>query len=219
MSTSTLEEPEGVPSRSTSEHLSTSERLDGVFRKMQKSLRLAGLQIPLGQAGSSREDRLEGLLELAPEERFAEAEKSPEWVDRSLCVQVLVQAKALLGADSEEAENVARLGLFLAERLDPARVPAVVIFDLQAQAWLFLGEARTSSGALARASMALQLAGCLLSCGSGDIELQAAFLEAKARLYRVRGEDELARQATLRASLFLAAGGQTAAESKTRVCS
>ena len=188
-----------------------SEKPDGLLRKLKDTLRAASRRQTVEQ--DSDEGDFRQLPEVGPAERFSDLAQEGEIHGRRRCAQLLTESRSLLPADSVEAERLAQLALFLAERLDPDSVPTVVIFDYQAQAWNLMGEARTTGGDLQGASMALQLAGCLLSGGSGDVGLQASFLKAKARLYRARGEEELARRADHRARLM------AEALDFTRVCS
>lgn len=139
------------------------------------------------------------LLLEQPSQRFSQVAEDPELRSRRVCAWLLKEAQKLLSSDSAEAGRLAELALFIADRLDPWSVPAVLVLDYQAHAWLLIGQSRTIAGELPKASLALQMSGCLLTAGTGDFLLQVDFLESKARLYRARGEAELARRAELRA--------------------
>ncbi len=99
--------------------------------------------------------------------------------------ELLIDRSGETGAqDPEAGEELARLALLVADRLDPVHYPAVLIEDLRARAWGYLGNARRVASDLGGAEEAMDTAREHLERGTGEPIEQAIHLDLKASLRR-----------------------------------
>lgn len=84
------------------------------------------------------------------------------------------------------SDELAHLGLMLADYLDSALYGSERIEDLRARAWGLIGNSRRVSGHLPEADQAFAQAFCHLRTGTGDVIEQANLLQLKASLRRLQ---------------------------------
>lgn len=175
----------------------TTTKYDGAFQRVAKKMRQ---QAALGSKSSVvLEEQLKELLELPKERRPEFVLNHPSIVDRRIVWKLLEESSSRVLDDPWEGEEVARLALGIAERIDPNRLPAFMIFDLQCRAWVEVARAKLLQGDLRGASLVLQGAELLVGGGTGDTSTLAHLLQAKADLFELRGESELAARARFEA--------------------
>ncbi|HRC84569.1 MAG TPA: tetratricopeptide repeat protein, partial [Thermoanaerobaculia bacterium] len=95
---------------------------------------------------------------------------------------LLEQSQTAAGADPARAEDLAQLGLIVAEQLEGSHYGPALVNDLRARAWAFIGNARRVGTDLRSAEEAFQHAEAFLAEGTDDILLRARLLTLKGSL-------------------------------------
>lgn len=196
--------------------------MESALAAVEPHRRLSGAETPAEVL-----DRLQRLLALAPEERFARVALDPTLATPGLCTALLRLGRTAMAEAPREAEQLLHLVLALSQHLDAAVCPPGLVADLQAQAWALLGREKAAQGDGAGAALAAGLAECLLAAGSGDPVVDAlvrhsralalwlegrrreSLLEADAAaaLLRLAGEIGLEASVVLETGLLLAGAG------------
>ena len=123
-------------------------------------------------------------------ERREKVRRDPRFQTLGLCELVVQRGLDDGFADPRRALATAELGIELAGQLDPAYYGKVVVHDLLARAWGYLGNARRVNSDLQGAQEALTRANALLLLGSCDPLGQALILEFQTSLLATRGQYE-----------------------------
>ncbi|HKH46457.1 MAG TPA: hypothetical protein VKM72_17485 [Thermoanaerobaculia bacterium] len=133
------------------------------------------------------------IMKLVPEQQRLLLRNSPRFRTWSLCELLVEQCRETTVKDPRRVEDLARLSLDVAARLDTSYYRAGLIQDLQARAWAYVGNARRVLSDLQGAEKAFLEAETLLRQGSRDLVELAIFLDLKASLRRSqrRFEDAL----------------------------
>jgi len=118
-------------------------------RRERKPVRLPDLSDAISRQGASIEEQRQKapvlwaeLSSLAPEIRRALIEHEGRFYTWALCELLLERSRTVAPADPTAALEAAELGLAIAERLNPAELPAAAIASAQARAWGHLGNAK-----------------------------------------------------------------------------
>jgi tetratricopeptide (TPR) repeat protein len=147
------------------------------------------------------------LMRLAPEQRLLLIRSSPRFQSWGLCELLVERCLETAVKDPLDVEDLVRLALEVAARLDKHYYPEGLIQDLQARAWAYLGNARRVSSDLTGAEKAFLRAEKLLRQGSRDPVELAVFLDLKASLRRSQRRFEAALKLLRRAvTIFLRTG-------------
>jgi tetratricopeptide (TPR) repeat protein len=129
--------------------------------------------------------RLIALFEEIPaEERRVRAVEQGAFQGWIFCEWLIGTSRELVHSDAVRAEEHARLGAGIADRLEPLRYGAALVQDLRARARVSLGEALRQRSDLWRADEAFSQAEALLEEGTGDALETGYLLEARASLRR-----------------------------------
>ena len=133
------------------------------------------------------------LMKLTAEQRLLLVRNSPRFQTWGFCELLVEQCLERAVKHPGDVEDLVRLALDVAARLDKSYYPEGLIQDLQARAWAYLGNARRVGSDLKGAEKAFREAEKLLRKGSHDPVELAIFLDLKASLRRSqrRFEDAL----------------------------
>ena len=147
------------------------------------------------------------LMKLSLEQQLLLLRNSPRFRTWGLCELLVEQCRETTVQDPGGVENLARLALEVAARLDASYYRAGLIQDLQARTWAYLGNARRVISDLPSAEEAFLRAETLLRQGSRDPVELALFLDLKASLRRSQRRFDDALQLLRRAvTIFLRTG-------------
>lgn len=142
-----------------------SERYGAVFRRLVERLGPEEARsVRERQAARGRYDELMGL---APEARTAAIEAGEPFATFALADLLLDVSRDVCAADPEASQELARLALAVAGRLDPGRYGRCLVADLEARSWAYLGCARAGTDPPAARQAFLRAAVCI-DRGSGD---------------------------------------------------
>lgn len=122
--------------------------------------------------------------EIPVEERRPRALEKGAFHGWAFCEWLVETSRELAQSDAGRAEENARLGVEIADRLEPLRYGAALVQDLRARARVSLGEALRHRPDLWRADEALSQAEALLDHGTGDTLEVGYLLETRASLRR-----------------------------------
>ena len=163
---------------------SRAEKYEGVFERIQVQV---ARRILIAQQEQVLANALADELEAQPPEAHASLLRADQRLQNAVLVDVLLErSRSLWGEDAERAERLARLGLDVADHLDPARYGQALVYDLKARSWAFIGNALKLRSDLREAEYALARAESLLQEGSYEPLERALFLEIKASLLRAQ---------------------------------
>lgn len=186
-----------------------------------------------GEEARASEDRAaadalyQEILQAPPGERARLVEQQGRYVSFALAERLLSSSLEARQERPQTSQELARLALAIAERLDPVRHGSGLVADLKARSWAYLGEAWLDSAPSA-AREAFRLARALLSRGSGDpfeeaevLSLAAsadrdaanpngplAELDRAEAVYRAAGDPRLVGDTLLRRARLLARQGE-----------
>jgi tetratricopeptide (TPR) repeat protein len=146
--------------------------------------RLLGHARALATERAEAPARLAELREQTPERRGMLMRNHPRFQTWGLLELLAEQSRERSFEDPEEGEEMARLGLSLADRLDAGLYGADRIDDLRGRLWAYLGNARRLRSDLAGAEEAFASALRHLRRGSGDLLERAVVLDLQASLRR-----------------------------------
>lgn len=147
------------------------------------------------------------LMKLAAEQRLLLVRNSPRFQTWGLCELLVERCLETAAHHPEEVEDLVRLALDVAARLDESFYPRGLIQDLEARAWAYLGNARRVSSDFTEAENAFRQAEKLLRKGSHDPVELAILLDLKASLRRSQRRFEDALRLLRRAvTIFLRTG-------------
>ncbi|MCH9650076.1 MAG: hypothetical protein K0U98_17700 [Deltaproteobacteria bacterium] len=186
-----------VPGLSGVTAKAVTSKYDGAFQRVVKKVKQRAASV--SKSSAALEKLLKQVLDLPKEERHEFVLRNPSVVDRRIVWKLLEESASRVLEDPWEGEEVARLALEVAQRIDPSRLPAFMIFDLQCRAWVEIGRAKLLQGDLRGSSLVLQGAELLVRGGTGDASTLAFLLHAKADLFELRGESDLAARARFEA--------------------
>jgi len=126
------------------------------------------------------------LMGLSPERRRLLMRNSARFQSWGLCELLLERCRETAIQNPTGAEEMALFALEVSNRLDTTSYRPVLIRDLQARAWAWLGNARRVKSDLREAEEAFLKAEALLRQGSRDPLERALFLDLKASLRRAQ---------------------------------
>ena len=155
---------------------------DRALRAVQE--RLLGHARTLATERAEAPARLAELMKQSPEHRAMLMRNHPRFQTWGLLERLAEQGRERSFEDPEAGEEMARLGLSLADRLDSGLYGADRVDDLRGRLWAYLGNARRLRSDLAGAEEAFASALRHLRRGSGDLLERAVVLDLQASLRR-----------------------------------
>ncbi|MBW8877280.1 MAG: hypothetical protein JF614_20135 [Acidobacteria bacterium] len=143
--------------------------------------------------------RLAELLEQTPERRGMLMRNHPRFQTWGLLERLAEHGRERAFDDPRAGEELARLGLSLADQLDPGLYGPDRIDDVRARLWAYLGNARRLRSDLDGAERAFAASLRHLKRGSGDLLERAVVLDIQASLRRDQRRFDAARRLMTRA--------------------
>ena len=128
--------------------------------------------------------RLAELMEQTPERRGMLMRNHPRFQTWGLLERLAEHGRERAFDDPRAGEELARLGLALADELDPGLYGADRLDDVRSRLWAYLGNARRLRSDLDGADEAFATALRHLKRGTGDLLERAAVLDLQASLRR-----------------------------------
>jgi tetratricopeptide (TPR) repeat protein len=108
------------------------------------------------------------------------------------CQNALAETRALRHSDPEEMLMLARINASISDLLDPSAFPEGAVHDLQARAYMELGNALRVTNDLVAAKGAFTAAAERVNLGTGDPFLSAELLSLASSLFRATREFKMA---------------------------
>lgn len=140
-------------------------RYGAVFRRLAE--RLGPEEARSARERQAAGGRYDELMGLAPEARTAAIQAEERFATFALADLLLDVSRDVCAADPEAGQELARLALAVAGRLDLERYGRFLVADLEARSWAYLGCARARTDPPA-ARQAFLRAARYLDQGSGD---------------------------------------------------
>jgi tetratricopeptide (TPR) repeat protein len=140
-------------------------------------------EVSLEEELTQAPELLAELLAAPPEQQLLLLTDAPRYWTWGLCDLLINRSHQAAFEDPQVAEALARLALWLAERLDAERYGRRFLEDVRAMAWAYLGNAQRIASNLRQADASLTTAAAYLGRGTGDplTAAQVASLTASLR--------------------------------------
>jgi len=142
-----------------------ADRYPLLFRRVAR--RVAGEEARASADREAADGLYEELMRIPASERFQVVDLHDRYVTFAFAERLLATSLEVRAEQPAASLELARLGLGVADRLDPTRYGAGLVADLRARAWAYLGNAWAGTAPPA-AREAFRLARSLLRRGSGD---------------------------------------------------
>ncbi|HEX3554196.1 MAG TPA: hypothetical protein VIA62_13300 [Thermoanaerobaculia bacterium] len=177
--------------------------LDRTFRSLQR------WQAEYARERAEAPRLFSSLLGMPPQRRELVVCNHPRFQTWGLLEILLSESCEQIFIDAARSEELANLGLKLAESLDRAHYGAERVEDLRARTWAFIGNSRRAQANFKGAEQAFTRSRAHLLAGTGDVLERASVLRLKRSLYTYQGRFEDALRLSQKLLILFEEAGDT----------